>query len=862
MTITDLPTSISTQIAPHHIAHLLEEGFTAEHIQGFVAQGIRSISESEARDLNFFAKDENSNLVSGSGLLFPFTENFAQLRLDVPIVRKNGKEAKYLTPCRKQSQAMTLPGGCKVYTEGWKDAQAGTLHGKISTGALAGVSHYRRALEPNSGGVILFDADGWHNPSVFRSLVNAGKWIGGKINLLPQIPGQPKAGLCEYFKVGHSPKDYQRLIEGAFTPDTFLLELPRHWQDLPADRLSEAVRVSTRLAAKLLDPMQRTVFIKRVARVTGIDRRLVGSAMARELRNDAPAPCKQLQRIQAVESVLGERVRFNLLSRKIELDGAPIAVPELLYLDLAADYNIELPKGEAIDIVLRLARRNEYHPVREYLSSIEGLHQGDTSILNQLATRYFGTTDPIFDIYMKKFLISAVARVQAPGCKVDTVPVLQGKQGKQKSSFWEILAGRTLDGSKLFDDSLGDCGDKDEKMKLYRCWFMEWAELEHIFRRKELGAVKAFLTSSVDVLRVPYGRSIDEFPRQSVIVGTSNEDDFLADPTGDRRYWVIPVRHEINLELLKQERDRIWAAALALYLQGEQWWLTQEEQAISTVTNDEWRCDDPWSDRVALYVKHLEFVTVSEVLENAVKVEVARQGKAEQMRVSAILKRMNWQKDRETNSEGVQIRGWRKVVLPTVETKSVRPPRPPIQGVVCEVVCAENQQNQSIQEIRPPRPPLEKNLEISEKKLEAETSGSLSEESCSENDRGSLGGLLPLESLQKALQAMTAINSMPLFEEFKEKYERLPEVQQRQVWRAASDKVQQNYQRWLNAFVEVPQAVWDARKALIQSVTLPEMNQVRQQFDSEILNLAYKLIHPSSQKRLKQLLKESKQVQP
>jgi len=850
-------------IAPSHVAHLLAEGFTPEQIQDLVIQGIRSIDEAEARELNFFARDENGNLASGSGLLLPFTTDFAQLRLDTPIVRKKGKEAKYLTPCRKQSQAMIPEGKCKVYTEGWKDAQAGTLHGGIATGALAGVSHYR-VLEPNSGGVILFDADGYHNPNVFRSLVNAGKWINGKITLLPKIPGQEKAGLCEYFKAGHTSKDYQRLVDRALTPEAFLLELPNHWQDLPSDRLSEAVRVATRLAAKLLDPMQRAVFIKKVARATGIDRRLVGSAMARELRQNASVPCKQLQRIQAVESVLGDRIRFNLLSQKIELDGAPIAVLELLYLDLAADYNLELPKGEAIDIVLRLARRNEYHPVREYLSSIEGLHQGDTSILDNLAARYFGTTDPIFDVYMKKSLIGAVARVQAPGCKVDTVPVLQGKQGKQKSSFWEVLAGRTLDGSKLFDDSLGDCGDKDEKMKLYRCWFMEWAELEHIFRRKELGAVKAFLTSSVDVLRVPYGRSIDEFPRQSIIVGTSNEDDFLADPTGDRRYWVIPVQQEINLELLRQERDRIWAAALALYSQGEQSWLTQEEQATSTVANDEWRTEDPWSDRIATYVKDFDFVTVSEVLENAVRVEVARQGKAEQMRVSAILKRMNWQKDRETNSEGIQIRGWRKVeaILPTVESKAISPPSPSNQEVVYGVDCVKKQQNQGVQETRPPRPPLEENLEISEKKVEATNVRALPERSCPKGDQGGLGGLLPLESLQKALQAMTAINSMPSFEEFKEKYERLSNSQQRQVWSAANSETQQNYQRWLDAFLAVPQAVWDVRKALIRVVTLPEMNAIRQQFDSDLLNAACKLIHSSNRKFLKQLLKESKRVQP
>jgi hypothetical protein len=205
---TDSIVSVST-IAPYHIAHLLDEGFTPDQIQDFAKLGVRSVSATEARELGFLTRDSTNALVSRDGLLFPFTNTFSQLRLDKPIIRKNGSVAKYLTPCRRKAQAMT-PAGCEVHTEGWKDAQAGSLHGTVPTGALAGVSHYRKALKEGSGGVILFDADGWTNPSVFRSLFNAGMWIDGKVNLLPEISGQPKAGLCEYFKAGHTAKDYRQ----------------------------------------------------------------------------------------------------------------------------------------------------------------------------------------------------------------------------------------------------------------------------------------------------------------------------------------------------------------------------------------------------------------------------------------------------------------------------------------------------------------------------------------------------------------------------------------------------------------------------------------------------------------------------
>lgn len=107
-----------------------------------------------------------------------------------------------------------------------------------------------------------------------------------------------------------------------------------------------------------------------------------------------------------------------------------------------------------------------------------------------------------------------------------------------------------------------------------------------------------------------------------------------------------------------------------------------------------------------------------------------------------------------------------------------------------------------------------------------------------------------------------AIESVRSFEEFEGKYQRLSDAQQRQVWEAASFEIQQNYQRWLEALLAVPQAVWEARKVLVQVCTLPETNLIRQQYDREILNSACKLIHPDTRKRLKRLLEESKRLQP
>ena len=84
--------------------------------------------------------------------------------------------------------------------------------------------------------------------------------------------------------------------------------------------------------------------------------------------------------------------------------------------------------------------------------------------------------------------------------------------------------------------------DKDERLKLHLTWFCEWAELESVFRRRDIAATKAFLSSDTDLVRAPYARKAEKMPRRSIIVGSTNEDQFLNDSTGNRRFWVVPVK--------------------------------------------------------------------------------------------------------------------------------------------------------------------------------------------------------------------------------------------------------------------------------------------------------------------------------
>jgi hypothetical protein len=235
--------------------------------------------------------------------------------------------------------------------------------------------------------------------------------------------------------------------------------------------------------------------------------------------------------------------------------------------------------------------------------------------------------------------------------------ILQGGQGALKSTFWQTLAGEAW-----FTDNLSEASEKDEKLKLRRYWILEFSEFETVYKRKDVEQLKAFLSSRIDSLRRPYGRSLEDFPRTSIFVGSTNRQEFLNDPTGGRRYWVIPVVAEtIPIQTLEEERDRIWAAAVAAYRSGEQWWLTREEDKLLEEANKGWQSSDTWEVVVLNYLQNKSICTVSELFTHAIQLELAKQGKAEQMRLSDILRRNGWARSKK-RIEGKSQWSWEKMI--------------------------------------------------------------------------------------------------------------------------------------------------------------------------------------------------------
>ena len=417
--------------------------------------------------------------------------------------------------------------------------------------------------------------------------------------------------------------------------------------------------------------------------------------------NSSPARSKTKRAINQLEAQYGHRLRFNEMSQQVELDGKPCKL-DTVYLAIAKELDIDVKKEQAVDILSDLALSKAYSPVQEYLNSVTG---AEPINLDELALRYFGNSDPFQAILLKKTLIAAVARAFAPGCKHDTLCILQGEQGWFKSEFWAKLA------AGFFTDNLNDANEKDEKLKLRRYWILEYSEFETVYKRKEVEQLKAFLSSRIDSIRKPYGRAVEDFPRTSIFVGTTNRQEFLQDPTGERRYLVIAVQQRVPIELLDQERDRIWGEAVRLYRAGAKWWLEPEENAVLAKVNQGWQVSDLWESAILGYLKSRLTCTVPELLEKAISLDLAHSGKREEMRVSDILRRYGWQKILRRIDGQVQ-RFWERAGnCFEVVTEVVTPLNPcqtsssgnVVSEVVTEVVTPLNPcQTSSSEEVLPP----------------------------------------------------------------------------------------------------------------------------------------------------------------
>ena len=238
---------------------------------------------------------------------------------------------------------------------------------------------------------------------------------------------------------------------------------------------------------------------------------------------------------------------------------------------------------EKLDNALLIcSAQNRINDVKQYL---QGLSWDGKKRLDSLLIDYLGAEDNIYTrVVMKKALCAAVARAIIGGVKFDYMPILVGAQGIGKSTFLAML------GKNWFSDSLTTFEGKEAAELIQGTWINEIGELT-AFTKQETQVIKQFLSKTDDIYRAAYGRRTEKYPRRCVFFGTSNEQEFLKDMTGNRRFWPVdvglyPVKKSV-WEDLPKEVDQIWAEAYVYWQLGEKLFLTKEEEAIAAAAQEE-----------------------------------------------------------------------------------------------------------------------------------------------------------------------------------------------------------------------------------------------------------------------------------
>lgn len=306
--------------------------------------------------------------------------------------------------------------------------------------------------------------------------------------------------------------------------------------------------------------------------------------------------------------------------------------------------------GTARDAVTAMAMAHRRNECREWL---EALRWDGTARLHHVLPIGFGVEQNAYSEAVGRcWLIGMVARVLSPGCKLDTMPVFEGEQGRGKSTALQVLVGQ-----HWFAEASESLLSKDFFQSLQGKWLIEIAEMD-AFSRAEVTAVKRVITCRTDRFRPPYGRRVEDHPRMCVFAGTTNRDDWHRDETGARRFWPVTVA-DVDLEWLARWRDALFAEAVTLYRQGASWWNVPAEDAKRE--QDARRSVDEWEGVVSDFLVGMSEATVGEVLGGALKMRPESWDRPSQMRVATVLRALGWSKVGNARRNGRVVKVWSKV---------------------------------------------------------------------------------------------------------------------------------------------------------------------------------------------------------
>ncbi|WP_186025171.1 VapE domain-containing protein [Burkholderia gladioli] len=313
---------------------------------------------------------------------------------------------------------------------------------------------------------------------------------------------------------------------------------------------------------------------------------------------------------------------------------------------LSQKYGLNVRPDIVMNAVLLVADATHFHDIREYLNTLEW--DGVERVKSMPSTYLHVADSEYVQLAFMKWMIAAVARVMQPGCKVDNVLILEGRQGWRKSTALKVLAGK-----QWFTDTPIQIGNKDTYAVMAGKWIIELAELDSL-NKTDSSAAKSFFATETDRFRNFYGKRATDVHRQCVFAGSVNFDAYLKDESGNRRYWPLRCGGLVDIDGIARARDQLWAEAVHLYRKGVVWHVTEAERPLFEVEQAERYEGDVYEDVIGKQIAHSSRTTMEEILRDVLRLDSSKWTLPEQRRIGKALKSLGWVRKRESTGS----RGW------------------------------------------------------------------------------------------------------------------------------------------------------------------------------------------------------------